>query len=173
MSPKQNILALIAALLFSITMASMDFANTAALATNASPPTSTTWSAADNTFSEADDPIVSCEVNNYKLSYLSSYNEVANHLRNMPGNATLGNKPGGGWCLRYSCSNSLAIYGCNDNQTDTQVPWATMATYADAIKGKCKGEIRVHGHWKDVVLGQAFDTGGWNVILGHQSGTNC
>lgn len=57
MSPKQNILALIAALLFSITMASMDFANTAALATNASPPTSTTWSAADNTFSEADDPV--------------------------------------------------------------------------------------------------------------------
>ncbi|KAK7735179.1 hypothetical protein SLS63_004167 [Diaporthe eres] len=130
-------------------------------------------SAADNTFSEAQDPIVSCVVNNYEKSYLSSYNEVADHLRNMPGNATLGNQPGGGWCFRYSCSNSLAIYGCNDNQADTQVPWATMATHADAIKVKCKTEIKVHGHWKDVVLGQAFDAGGWNVILGHKSGTGC
>lgn len=57
MSPKQNILVLIAALLFSITMASMDFANTAALATDASPSTSTIPSAADNTFSEAQDPV--------------------------------------------------------------------------------------------------------------------
>lgn len=57
MSPKQNILALIAVLLFSITMASMDFANTAALAANISPSTNTTPSAANDTFSEADDPV--------------------------------------------------------------------------------------------------------------------
>lgn len=114
-----------------------------------------------------------CEVPNYEKAYLSTYSEVADHLRNTPGNATLGNKPGGGWCFRYSCSNNLAIYGCNDNQADVQVPWATMATYADAIKEKCQSQIKVHGHWKYVAVGQAFDAGGWNVILGHEVGTSC
>lgn len=61
MSPKQNILALIAALLVSITMASMDFANTAALPTNISPSTKTTPSAANDTFSEADNPVSDCQ----------------------------------------------------------------------------------------------------------------
>lgn len=114
-----------------------------------------------------------CEVNNFGRAYLSAYDEVADHIRNMPGNATLGNKPGGGWCFRYSCTSNLAIYGCNDNQADTQVAWSTMAAYADAIKGKCTSKKKVHGHWKYLVLGQAFDAGGWNVILGLESGTTC
>lgn len=91
----------------------------------------------------------------------------------MPGNATLGNKPGGGWCFRYSCTEELAIYGCNDNEADTQVPWATMAKHADAIKGNCTTLKHTHGHYKPVVLGQAFDAGGWNVILGIEVGTTC
>lgn len=57
MSLKQNVLALIAALLFSITMASMDFANTATLATSASPSINISPSAADDAFSEAQDPV--------------------------------------------------------------------------------------------------------------------
>lgn len=56
MSLKQNILAVIAALLFSITMALMDSANTAALAANLSPSASTAPSV-NNTFSEARDPV--------------------------------------------------------------------------------------------------------------------
>lgn len=116
---------------------------------------------------------VNCDVPTFERSYSSTYDEVANHLRDMPGNATLGNKPGGGWCFRYSCSSDLAIYGCNDNEVDTQVPWASMAVYADAIKDKCRTRKKVHGHWKYLVLGQAFDAGGWNVILGLKSGTSC
>lgn len=54
-----------------------------------------------------------------------------------------------------------------------QVPWATMAEFTDAIKDKCTTKIKVHGHWKDVVVGQAFDADGWNVILGIQLGTSC
>lgn len=116
---------------------------------------------------------VYCNVNNFGHSYLSNYDEVVGHIRSMPGNATLGNKPGGGWCFRYSCSENLGIYGCNDNQADTQVPWATMAKYADDIKEKCKKKKRVHGRYKDIVLGQAFDSDGWNVILGLESGSTC
>lgn len=116
---------------------------------------------------------VYCEVKGFDRAYLSIYDEVADHIRKIPGNATLGNKPGGGWCFRYSCSNNLAIYGCNDNEADTQVPWSTMAEYADAIKDKCRTQKRVHGRWKYLILGQAFDADGWNVILGHKSGTNC
>lgn len=117
---------------------------------------------------------VSCEVNNYERAYLSNkYDAVADHLRNIPGNATLYTKPGGGWCWRYSCTEDLAIYGCNDNEAETQVPWATMAEYADAIKGNCTTLKHTHGHYKPVVLGQAFDAGGWNVILGIEVGTDC
>lgn len=116
---------------------------------------------------------VYCEVPNFDKAYLSTYDDVANHIRYLAGNATLGNKPGGGWCYRYSCSNNLAIYGCNDNEADTQVPWVTMADYADAIKDQCTTKKKVHGHWKEIVLGQAFDAGGWNVILGHETGTSC
>lgn len=116
---------------------------------------------------------VNCEVNGFDRAFLSIYDEVASHIRKIPGNATLGNKPGGGWCFRYSCSYNLAIYGCNDNEADTQVPWSTMAEYADAIKDKCRTEKTVHGHRKYTILGQAFDAGGWNVILGHKSRTNC
>lgn len=57
MSPKQNLLALIANFLFSITTAFMGTANTTAPATNASPTASNTSAVANGTFSEANDPV--------------------------------------------------------------------------------------------------------------------
>ncbi|POS73435.1 hypothetical protein DHEL01_v208165 [Diaporthe helianthi] len=175
----QNLMALIAAFLFALTLAFMDTAHAAVTGTNlpssANSPTGNTAPPTHDPFLNTRDPVsVSCVVNNYETAYLSdNYDEVASHIRNIPGNATLGNKPGGGWCLRYSCTEELAIYGCNDNEADMQVPWATMAEYADAIKEECTTLKRTHGHYKPVVLGQAFDAGGWNVILGIEPGTLC
>ena len=103
----------------------------------------------------------------------SSYDEVANHLRDMAGSATLGTQAGGGWCFSYSCKDNLAIYGCNDGQADIEVPWAVMAVYADAIKHKCTTAQSGRGRTRTVVRGQAFDVEGWNVILGLKSGDKC
>lgn len=95
------------------------------------------------------------------------------HLRGLDGSATLGHRPGGGWCFRYSCSWSSGIYACNDGGSDVEVPWSAMADYAQGVMDQCtwaKGDGK--HHWK-AVQGQAFDAGGWNVIVGLRDGDKC
>ncbi|KAL1876919.1 hypothetical protein Daus18300_002525 [Diaporthe australafricana] len=167
MFPKQILLALIAALLM-IAVASTDTSSDTIPPTSAAPLINTTSS-----WDIGPAPYVLCKPNNYQDSSIDGFDSNFNHLNSLPGNATLGHLPDGGWCWRYSCDQDLAVYACNDRQTDVQAPWSTMATYAQIIKDKCTYYKKVHGHPKHRVWGQAFDAEGWNVVLGIKVGTHC
>ncbi|KUI61788.1 hypothetical protein VP1G_08957 [Cytospora mali] len=95
------------------------------------------------------------------------------YLNGLSGDATLGHQEGGGWCFRYSCSWDSGIYGCNNNQFDVKVPWSTLADYAHKIKDNCTWTVEDGQHHWVTVEGQAFDSDGWNVIVGLKDGEKC
>ncbi|KAK7747904.1 hypothetical protein SLS53_001156 [Cytospora paraplurivora] len=112
-----------------------------------------------------------CDVQGYVA--VDKVDDNIAHLRDLSGDATLGHQEGGGWCYRYSCSYESGIYGCNDNQYDVNVSWSTLADYAQNVKDNCTKELEDgKAHWK-VIQGQAFDSDGWNVIVGLKDGTYC
>ncbi|KAK4449680.1 hypothetical protein QBC34DRAFT_380138 [Podospora aff. communis PSN243] len=74
-----------------------------------------------------------------------------------------------GWCLhtsgprtcdRVSCSWGSAVYWCNDNQGYALVLCAFLGHYAADIVSQCADQ-GANGR----TLGQAFDSGNWNVIV--------
>lgn len=89
-----------------------------------------------------------------------------------PPQATLGHQPGGGWCSRVSCEKSAAIYACNDDEANDKV--ISLSAAADLAQAVLDEDGCV---WKPstghVVLGQAFDDEGWNVIVGTKDGDSC
>ncbi|ROW06841.1 hypothetical protein VMCG_04210 [Cytospora schulzeri] len=121
-------------------------------------------------------PNIMCQIPGYSQGIGVSGDYIAEgikYLRKQNGSATLGHQEGGGWCYRYSCSYNSAIYGCNDNQFDVEVPWSTIADYAESIKDKCNWQVRSGRRDVEMVQGQAFDSGDWNVIVGMEDNTSC
>lgn len=65
-----------------------------------------------------------------------------------------------------------AIYACNDDESsDKVVSLSDAAGLAQAVldEDDCVWKPST-GH---VVLGQAFDDGGWNVVVGTKDGDGC
>ncbi|KAG6359118.1 hypothetical protein INS49_012638 [Diaporthe citri] len=89
-----------------------------------------------------------------------------------PPQATLCHQPGGGCCSRLSCDTDAAIYACNDDEAADKV--VSLSDVADLAQAVLDDDDCV---WKPstghVVLGQAFDDGGWNVIVGIKDGDSC
>ncbi|KAK2607607.1 hypothetical protein N8I77_006270 [Diaporthe amygdali] len=203
MPPKQSLLALVAALFVIIAASMDTFSNAISpttMSTSASATPSTLSDKAMLTFTTStlstaiatsanatsanattppalseneDSPYILCKINLYNGVDPQYFDSVANHLKGLTGNATLGHKDGEAWCWRYSCQHSCAIYGCNDKQEDQQVPWSTMAVYAEQIKKKCTYIWSDKGKEKKRVQGQAFNADGWNVIVGMRRENNC
>ncbi|KAI7786865.1 hypothetical protein LA080_002335 [Diaporthe eres] len=89
-----------------------------------------------------------------------------------PAEATLCHQPGGGCCARLSCEADAGIYACNDDEgADKVVSLSAVAALAQAIldDDDCVWKPST-GH---VSRGQAFDDGGWNVIVGIKDGESC
>lgn len=109
----------------------------------------------------------------YKHANKGTIEDGIKYLRGHdPQDVTICHQAGGGCCSRVSCEMSAAIYVCNDNEdSDLIVNLSAVADLAQKIteQKKCVWYPST-GH---VVLGQAFDDGGWNVIVGMKSGDWC
>ncbi|KAI1211475.1 uncharacterized protein F4807DRAFT_390568 [Annulohypoxylon truncatum] len=73
----------------------------------------------------------------------------------------------GNRCTKYSCQKNAALWFCNDNPWWIQQNSITLANYVTAIADDTDCETSGN---KDLIQGQAFDTGGFNVII---NGDNC
>lgn len=66
-----------------------------------------------------------------------------------------------------TCSSpNSAIYVCNDNNYEVNIYMMTIANYSAIINSIVN--TRVSPPY--LVLGQAYDAGGWNVIVGFRDG---
>lgn len=84
--------------------------------------------------------------------------------------AHLGPHANGDKCERVSCQYGSGIYACNDNDHAVNVPFATLADYAQAVVDDPREACNWHEeHYQggtdgeDVTWGQAFDKNGWLV----------
>lgn len=66
-----------------------------------------------------------------------------------------------GQCSRVSCSWKSAIYVCNDNPYDIEVPLGTVADYAQALSEHPECHYKEGANY--YVWGQAFSKDGWSV----------
>ncbi|KAL1875362.1 hypothetical protein Daus18300_003101 [Diaporthe australafricana] len=114
-----------------------------------------------------------CRISGYKHGNKHIIEDGIKYLRaHDPQQASICHQPGGGCCARVSCDQSAAIYVCNDNtDRDVLVSLSDVADHAQAIVDteECVW-VPSSGH---VVQGQAFDDGGWNVIVGIRDGDSC
>lgn len=85
--------------------------------------------------------------------------------------AYLGALTNGKNCQRMSCQYASGIYVCNDNDHAVNVPFATLAAYAQAVADDPRKECNWHkDHYEggtdgqDLTWGQAFDANGWLVF---------
>ena len=97
----------------------------------------------------------------------------ADYLRGKGGccGAYLGANANGKNCQRMSCQYGSEIYVCNDNDYAINIPWDTLADYAEAVVNDPRKECNWHeDHYEggtkgqDLTLGQAFDANGWLVL---------
>lgn len=119
------------------------------------------------------DHILCRDITFYKHANLGTINEGIDYLRaHDPQDRWICHQAGGGCCSRVACEYSAAIYVCNDSEDeDVQVNLSAVADLAQAITEQDRCVWRPStGH---VVLGQAFDDGGWNVIVGIKGGDWC
>lgn len=96
--------------------------------------------------------------------------EYLRGLNNGGVGAYLGANTNGDKCQRMSCEYASGIYVCNDNDRAINVPFATLADYAQAVVDDPREECNWHEeHYQggtdgeDVTWGQAFDANGWLV----------
>ena len=82
--------------------------------------------------------------------------------------AYLGANANGKSCERVACQYASGVYVCNDNDRAINVPYGTIADYAQAVlddpSDKCnwRAENYEGGLFDvDVTWGQAFDANGW------------
>lgn len=75
-------------------------------------------------------------------------------------------------CVRVDCSYSSGIYACNDNNEHVTVDNRLLGSYATDILNNqsCSSYPGSDNHQ---VQGQAFDIGGWNVIVGMANFDSC
>lgn len=96
--------------------------------------------------------------------------EYLRGLNNGGVGAYLGANTNGDRCQRMSCEYASGIYVCNDNDRAINVPFDTLADYAQAVVDDPREECNWHEeHYQggtdgeDVTWGQAFDANGWSV----------
>lgn len=65
-----------------------------------------------------------------------------------------------------ACSDSSGIYVSNNNDYEVNIYMITTANYSTIINTMV--DTAVSPPW--IVLGQAFDARGWNVIVGFKKG---
>lgn len=71
-----------------------------------------------------------------------------------------------------SCATNAGIYACNDDPEHDKV--VSLSAVADLAQAIVDTEACVwHPSTSKVVLGQAFDDGWWNVIVGMKNGDDC
>lgn len=71
-----------------------------------------------------------------------------------------------------SCATNAGIYACNDDPEHDKV--VSLSAVADLAQAILNTEDCVwHPSTSKVVLGQAFDDGWWNVIVGMKNGDDC
>ncbi|KAI0891169.1 hypothetical protein F4806DRAFT_483842 [Annulohypoxylon nitens] len=73
----------------------------------------------------------------------------------------------GNQCTKFSCQKNTAFWFCNDNPWWIQQNSITLATYVTSIANETACETSGD---QNLIQGQAFDTGGFNVII---NGDNC
>jgi hypothetical protein len=121
------------------------------------------------------DHILCRDITFYGPANLGPIQEGIKYLRahDPPQDRWLCHQPGGGCCSRFACEMSAAIYVCNDDEDeDVLVSLSAVADLAEAItRQDCCVWKSSTGHV--VVEGQAFDDGGWNVIVGIKGGDWC
>lgn len=89
-----------------------------------------------------------------------------------PPEATICHQAGGGCCTRVSCALKSGIYACNDDPDHDRV--VGLSAVADLAQDILDTEDCVwHPSTSRAVLGQAFDDGWWNVIVGIKDGDDC
>ncbi|KAJ4387449.1 hypothetical protein N0V93_008041 [Gnomoniopsis smithogilvyi] len=109
-----------------------------------------------------------CTPTNYfcDLSDVADCRDIAEgikYLKTVTGTPV--NNPGPGTCNRVSCSYDSAIYWCNDNPTTYVLDNFTLiADGAQQIMNDCTFQ-EVNNVCDDVLNGQQFFSGGWNVIV--------
>lgn len=126
-----------------------------------------------NTLLSPQDHILCRDITFYSHANKGTIEEGIAYLRaHDPQDRPICHRPGGSCCSRVACEMSSAIYVCNDNEDDdVVVNFSAVADLAQTIT-ETDGCV-----WKPstghVVLGQAFDDGGWNVIVGIKGGDWC
>ncbi|KAI1087514.1 hypothetical protein F5B19DRAFT_475222 [Rostrohypoxylon terebratum] len=73
----------------------------------------------------------------------------------------------GNQCTKMSCQKNTAFWFCNDNPWWIQQNSITLGTYVTMIANETACETSGD---QNLIQGQAFDTGGFNVII---NGDNC
>lgn len=115
-----------------------------------------------------------CKPQLYREARRDFTQQNADYLRKITNGgvgAYLGPFTNGNNCQRMACEYASGLYVCNDNLFAINVPWTTLADYAEAVMNDPRQECNYHidhyegGHkGQDVTWGQAFDANGWLVL---------
>ncbi|KAK2615616.1 hypothetical protein N8I77_002360 [Diaporthe amygdali] len=117
---------------------------------------------------------VVCRIPGYDHANKGTVEDGIAYLRGHdPQEVDVCHQPGGGGCpSRVSCDKSAAIYVCNDDPDHDKT--LGLSDVADRAQSILDTEGCVwHPSTSHVVQGQAFDDGGWNVIVGIKNGDSC
>ncbi|KAI0132840.1 hypothetical protein BJ170DRAFT_592778 [Xylariales sp. AK1849] len=110
---------------------------------------------------------VLCNMDNWQFCDLKWIEKGIDYLRNIPGECRKDARPNADHakCSRVSCSYSAAIFYCNDNFHQVWTSCASLGDRARSIANECQYQAKSINlpEWR--VVGQQFDTDGWNVIV--------